>query len=45
MVAATIYTTPLRFQRLTAKAPQELCGRGAVLRTGLFDALFTRFVH
>ena len=35
----------LRFQCLTAKVSQELCGRGAVLRTGQFDALFTRFVH
>ena len=35
----------LRFQRLTAKVSQELCERGAVLWTGLFDALFTCFVH
>ena len=35
----------LRFQRLTAKVSQELCGRGAVLRTGQFDALFPRFGH
>ena len=35
----------LRFQRLTAKVSQEPCERGAVLRTGQFDALFTRFVH
>ena len=30
----------LRFQCLTAKAPQEPCGRGAVFLTGQFDALF-----
>ena len=35
----------LRFQCLTTKVSQEPCERGAVLRTGLFDALFTRFVH
>ena len=35
----------LRFQRLTAKVSQEPCGWGTVLRTGLLDALFPRFVH
>ena len=45
-VRCTIYPFwALRFLRLTAKVPQEPCGRGAVLWTGLFDALFTRFVH